>query len=66
MILYYFTGTTDSDLISQEESPSCSKTVFHLTNGRSNARESATESRLPHYAVKVKGRCKRPPVFIAI
>jgi len=47
MILYYFTGTTDSDLISQEESPSCYKTVFHLTNGRSNTRESATESRLP-------------------
>jgi len=31
----------------QEESPSCSKTVFHLINGRSNTRESATESRLP-------------------
>jgi len=29
----------------QEESPSCYKTVFHLTNGRSNTRESATESR---------------------
>jgi len=27
----------------QEESPSCRKTVFHLTNGRSNTRESATE-----------------------
>jgi len=31
---------------SQEESPSCRKTVFHLTNGRSNTRESATENRL--------------------
>jgi len=45
--LYNYAGTTDSDLIFQEESPSCSKTVFHLTNGRSNARESATERRLP-------------------
>jgi len=39
-------GITDSDLSNQEESPSCCKTVFHLTNGRSNARESATEIRL--------------------
>jgi len=44
--LYYFIGTADSDLAyAQEESPSCYKTVFHLTNGRSNTRESATESR---------------------
>jgi len=40
--------------------------VFHLTNGRSNTRESATESRLPHYVVKVKGWCKRPPVPVAM
>jgi len=53
MFLYHFAGTTDSNLIKpQEESPSCSKTVFHLTNGRSNARESATESRLPLYSGK--------------
>ena len=34
-------------LYCQEESPGCYKTVFHLTNGRSNTRESATEIRLP-------------------
>jgi len=44
------TGIGDSDLnLIQEESPSCCKTVFHLTNGRSNTRESATENRLPRY-----------------
>jgi len=41
-------GITYSDLILyQEESPGCCKTVFHLTNGRSNTRESATEILLP-------------------
>lgn len=47
IIEYYFAGTTDSYLVYQEESPICCKTVFHLTNGRSNTRESATEIRLP-------------------
>jgi len=39
---------TDSCLnIFQEESLSCSKRVFHLTDGWGNPRESATETRLP-------------------
>ncbi len=54
-------------MIIQEESPGCRKTGFHLTDGRSNVRESATESRLLHVnVVTVKGWCKRPPVSIAI
>jgi len=72
MMLFFFylsiisLGIGDSYLNPfQEESPSCCKTVFHLTNGRSNARESATEIRLPHYVVMVKRWCKRPPVFMA-
>ncbi len=49
-IKYNFIGIRDSDLkLFQEESPSCCKTVFHLTNGRSNTRESATEIRLLHF-----------------
>ena len=60
------TGITDSDLSNQEESPSCCKTVFHLTNGRSNTRESATEIRLLSFTiVKVKRWSKSPPVFMA-
>jgi len=31
----------------QEESLSCPKRVFHLTDGWGNPRESATETRLP-------------------
>jgi len=42
----------------QEESLGYRKTGFHLTNGRSNARESATENRPPFLGmVRVKRRC---------
>ncbi len=34
-------------LLTQEESPSYNRTRFHLTDDRSNPRESATESKLP-------------------
>ena len=33
--------------ISQEESPGCCEVWFHLKNGQSNLRDSATESKPP-------------------
>jgi len=63
--MYNFTGTTYSDLIqTQEESPSCCKTVFHLTNGRSNTRESATEILLPYLYGKGEKVCVRDHQFL--
>ena len=41
-------------LLYEEESPGCSKTGFHLTNGRGNMRESATEKKLPVFLVNGK------------
>ena len=51
----------------QEESLGDRKTGFHLTDGHSNMRESATENKPPlEKEVRVKRWCKRPPVSIVI
>ena len=51
----------------QEESLGYRKTGFHLTDGHSNMRESATENKPPlEKEVRVKRWCKRPPVSIVI
>jgi len=52
-------------LLEREESPSYTKTGFHLTDGHREMRESATENK-PPFLVRVKRWGKSLPEIIAI